>query len=117
LQPRPHALHGGVDLGEDLVFGGVEQPIPRDDFRPFDEQGPELEVTVVRSLAFKRRLDELVELPVTLPGALEVNAPLLRRPLVMLTVQSLINSLNRASNAHFLAVVRSIIQRRSGLLG
>jgi hypothetical protein len=37
------------------VFGGIEEPIPRKDFRPLDEQSPELdEVAIARALAFQR---------------------------------------------------------------
>ncbi len=84
-QAGAHALHGGVDLGKHLVFHRVEQSVPGDDLGPLDQEAPELdEISVARPLALERRLNKLVEVPLPLSGPVEVQAPFLRRSLMML---------------------------------
>ena len=85
LEVLADGFHRGVDLSQDLVFGFVEEAIPKDDFRILDEPSPELdEVAVARPLVFERPLYELIKFGVSVAGTVEVDAPFARGPLMVL---------------------------------
>ena len=75
LQIPAKGLYGLIHLGQDLMLGFVEEPVPQDDLRILHERAPELyEIAVAWPLAFKRGLHELIQPDKTLPGASEVDA-------------------------------------------
>src|SRR5689334_4394286 len=89
LEVLPNVFDGGVYLGKHLMLGRVEEPVPRDDFRIFDEQSPPLnEVAVGRALVCQRALNELVKLAIALPDAVKVDARGFGRALMMLAETS-----------------------------
>ena len=77
-------LYRGVDLGKDLMFAFVEQPVPQDDFRILDEQPPELdEIAVAGPFPGERIPHKLIELKIAFVRAIEVDAALARGFLVV----------------------------------